>query len=426
MRYYFIGIGGISMSALALLLKSKGEYVSGSDISAEREETFKRNGIKFFLNKGKNKQKYEEIRLTDVVIYSSAISSEDNELLFAKRIGKKIMKRGELLGAISREYKRVVAVAGSHGKTTTTGLIYNILKVANKKPTLHIGGMLVEEGTNLVVGEKEYFVTEACEYCDNFLYLNPTLLVVTNIEPEHLDYFKTFDRELKSYDKLKKQSKIVVSKDDSIKAENIFHDQEGKLNFTLVDGKEKTNLKVQICEDVNTENIIYAYRACKILGVSKCDILRGIESFKGVKNRFERVHTQKFDDVVFDYAHHPTEIKNTIKAAKNIFFNKKIVFIFQPHTYSRTKNLLKEFVEVLSGEDVVLFKTYAAREKESMGTSARELAEILKKKNKSVCYFASVEAMLRHLEKEYDKNSVLVFVGAGNLREKLEKIGFLT
>ncbi len=426
MRYYFIGIGGISMSALALLLKSKGEYVSGSDISAEREEMFKRNGIKFFLNKGKNKQKYEEIRLADVVIYSSAISSEDNELLFAKSIGKKIMKRGELLGAISRDYKRVVAVAGSHGKTTTTGLIYNILKVANRKPTLHIGGMLVEEGTNLVVGEKEYFVTEACEYCDNFLYLNPTLLVVTNIEPEHLDYFKTFDRELKSYDKLKKQSKIVVSKDDSIKAENIFHDQEGKLNFTLVNGKEKTNLKVQICEDVNTENIIYAYRACKILGVSKGDILRGIESFKGVKNRFERVQIQKFDDVVFDYAHHPTEIKNTIKAAKNIFSNRKIVFIFQPHTYSRTKNLLKEFVEVLSGEDVVLFKTYAAREKESMGTSARELAEILKKINKSVCYFASVEVMLRHLEKKYDKNSVLVFVGAGNLREKLEKIGFLT
>ena len=154
--------------------------------------------------------------------------------------------------------------------------------------------------------------------------------------------------------------------------------------------------------------------------------MRGIESFKGVKNRFERVQIQKFDDVVFDYAHHPTEIKNTIKAAKNIFSNRKIVFIFQPHTYSRTKNLLKEFVEVLSGEDVVLFKTYAAREKESMGTSARELAEILKKINKSVCYFASVEVMLRHLEKKYDKNSVLVFVGAGNLREKLEKIGFLT
>ena len=183
------------MSALAVFLKKEGNDVSGSDSNPENHILYE-NGISVF-----NKANLKKIEECDVVTFSSAIKEDNEDLKYAKHLGKKILSRGELLGEISKKYKNVIAVAGSHGKTTTTALIYNVLKMAGKNPTLHLGGILKEENSNFVIGDKEYFVTEACEYCDNFLFLKPTISVVTNIEPEHLDYFKTFENIKKAFEK---------------------------------------------------------------------------------------------------------------------------------------------------------------------------------------------------------------------------------
>lgn len=456
MKYYLIGICGISMSALAVFLKKEGNIVSGSDIQ-KATEILKENKIIVY------KQNREKIEKSDIVVFSSAIKEDNEDFKFAKKIGKKIISRGELLGEISKNYQNVVAVAGSHGKTTTTALIYNILKIAGEKPSLHLGGILKEEKTNFMIGEKKYFVTEACEYCDNFLYLKPKVSVVTNIEPEHLDYFKTFENQKNSFDKFKKQSEVVFDK-KNFYAKNIGYNKNGKLCFDLFFlSKNLFNLKickkgiknfkktqknvknlikilkikkkydfllpkkehfcVNICEKVNIENIYFAYVVCDFLGISKKNIKKGIENFKGVKLRFEKVITKKFANVILDYAHHPTEIQKTIETAEEIFFGRKIIYIFQPHTFSRTKNLLNEFLFTFKNIDnLFLFKTYSAREKESDGISAKELKEILKGKCE---YFDNVQDLLSRLKHE-SENVVLIFIGAGDLPKLLYDEKFIT
>ena len=227
MKYYLIGICGISMSAIALFLKREGNLVCGSD-SNPKNQILLKNGIEIFKDKN-----IEKVKECDIVAFSSAIKEENEDLKHARILGKKILSRGELLGQISKEYQNVIAIAGSHGKTTTTALIYNILKIANEEPSLHLGGILKEENTNFVVGKKKYFVTEACEYCDNFLFLSPKISVITNIESEHLDYFKTFENQLKSFEKFRQKSEYVFEKNNEYYAKNIRYNKEGKLCFDL-------------------------------------------------------------------------------------------------------------------------------------------------------------------------------------------------
>lgn len=410
-KYYLAGICGISMSALAIILAEKGENVCGNDISKAR--TLPSN-IKIV-------QKYEDaIKNCDVFVASSAINEKDKQIILAKKYNKKILSRGELLGEIASDYEKVVAVAGSHGKTTTTAMIYNILKVAGKNPTLHLGGILCEEKTNVVMGGKEFFVTEACEYHNNFLFLNPYLSVITNIEPEHLDFFKTFENQKKSFQQFEKNSKKVIKNDKNYTVSNILHDKNGNLQFDLNYKDEKImNLHLQICEDVNTENCISAYLACKELGISDCYIKLGLESFKGVESRFEKVPSIYPCVTVVDYAHHPTEIQSTIQSAKRIFKDKTIIFVFQPHTYSRTKNLLKEFINLFKNENnLILFQTYPARESEEQGISAKQLTKILA--NPHIYYFDNVESLHQFLLSKLDTTYALIFIGAGDLPQKLK------
>ncbi len=443
------------MSALTLLLKKEGDEVFGSDEKRENEELAK-NGIKIFPMGN-----FAKIKESDVVVFSSAIGEDNIDLKFSKSLGKKVVSRGELLGEISKNYQNVIAVAGSHGKTTTTALIYNILKTAGKNPTLHLGGILKEEKSNLVVGGKEFFVTEACEYHDNFLFLRPKIAVITNIEKEHLDYFKTFARQLKSFEKFKRQSDFVFEKNEEFYAENIYYENQ-KLSFSLfkknlnsfkiskinkktlknaqkcvknsifkcfLDKKYKlfqnskfySYFEVNICEEINIENIIMAIRVSEFLGIDKEVIVKGIENFQGVKLRFEKVKSKYFQDVVLDYAHHPTEIKNTILTAQKVFPKRDICYIFQPHTYSRTKTLLPEFIEVFKDLDnLILYRTYDAREKEKDGVSAKKLSTLIKKAD--YCdNLTELFAILKTLKKE----SVLIFIGAGDLSEKLRKEKFI-
>lgn len=422
-RYYFLGICGISMSSLAIMLKNQGFSVSGNDKNDGLTlKILEKNGIK--VDKKINRR---AIKDADVVVYSSAIKEDEKQLVYAKKCKKKIVPRGEILGQVSRNYKKVVAIAGSHGKTTTTGLIYEILRCAGKKPTLHLGGFRIENEKNYIIGENEFFVTEACEYHDNFLFLKPYISVVTNVEKEHMDYFKTFENQCKSFEKFKKNSQIVIEDEGDLKAKNISHDPDGGLIFDLCDKDGiSMHLHMKICEEVNIQNVIYAYQVAKKLAISDIDIKNGLENFLGVKTRFERVNCPYFDIVVCDYAHHPTEIAKTIETASKIFCDRKVITIFQPHTFSRTKSLLSEFIDVFKNVEMpIFFKTYSARENKSDGVSAFELCKLLRIRGINAKYFANFKSLKDFLIK-FDKKSVLVFIGAGDLPNILNKNDFIS
>ncbi len=446
MKIYMLGIGGVSMSALAVMLKGLGHEISGWDETFGRGvEILRENGIDVDLpfENGIGVKKRETAfheNLTkksdflglerlidcDLVVRSSAIKDDDFHMILAQKLGKKVISRGEMLGKISENFEKVIAVAGSHGKTTTTAMIFNILRVAGKEPTLHLGGYKIDDGLNFALGEQEFFVTEACEYHNNFLFLRPYVSVITNVEPEHLDFFGSFENEKKSFQKFHENSAFCVEDFGGIRAKNVCHDRAGGLMFSLWRGKEKLmNLHLHICEEVNTQNCIYAYLVAKKLGIGDCFIKEGLENFKGVGTRFERKKCARFDNVICDYAHHPTEISKAIASAQKIFKNRTLVTIFQPHTFSRTKTLLPQFLEVFGDlEYPTFFKTYSARESESDGMSAKELADILQKSGKNAHYFDNF-ADLEQFLAGFSRDTVLLFVGAGDLPQILEHEKFV-
>ena len=422
--FYLLGIGGVSMSALAVMLKEKGFQVSGFDERESRTtKLLQENGI--FVDFETN---FDAINKADVVARSAAIKDDDPFVIYAKSQNKQIISRGQLLAQIAEDFDCVVAVAGSHGKTTTTAMIFEILSVAGLKPSLHLGGFRKENGQNFVLDGNEYFVTEACEYHDNFLWLHPDLSVITNVEKEHLDYFKTFENQKKSFTKFKAQSRVVVEGVGDCYAKNIRHDKFGRVHFDLFENNKFVfNLSLQLFEDVNVENCLYAYRAAKKLGIPDCAIKIALERFKGVERRFEKVSAKGFANVFVDYAHHPTEIKKAIETAKRLSKNKLLVTIFQPHTFSRTQLLLDEFVDVFSDVQLpVFFKTYSAREKESEGISAKEFTKILQTKNKFAQYFENIDDLTDFFDVFNKKKVVLLFLGAGDLPDILHKNKFIS
>ena len=271
----------------------------------------------------------------------------------------------------------------------------------------------MEEKTPYVLGGKEYFVTEACEYHNNFLYLKPYVAIVTNIEKEHMDFFKTFENEKNAFQKFKDGAQFVVEGDGGYVAKNIRHENQ-KLCFDVCLKKEEImSLKMKIVEEVNAQNALFALRTCKLLGLSDEEIKNGLESFEGVQKRFESVVSPIFEKVIVDYAHHPTEIRNTIMTAKKLY--KKVFFIFQSHTFSRTKALFCEFVEVFKEEkNLAIFKTFPAREKRKAGVSGKSLAKIL-----GCNYFNNVNKLVKFLIENF-KGYALVFMGAGDLPKILE------
>lgn len=424
MKYYLLGIGGVSMSALAILLKNFGHEVDGYDEKSSHVTKSLQDGgidVDFCLNKDK-------INCADIIVFSSAFKTGNPIFDYAKSLNKKVFCRGKLLGEISNRYEKTIAVAGAHGKTTVTSMIFEVLKCAGKNPTLHLGGFRRENNKNYYIGDSEYFVTEACEYCDNFLYLYPYLSVVTNVEKEHLDYFKTFENEKKSFRQFKNQSIFVVDDISNFSTKKIRHKKGGQLCFDLFRNDQKVfHLNLKICEEINVQNCMYAYKACRALGVPDFLIKLGLEKYDGVKTRFEKVNCPYFENVICDYAHHPTEISKAINSAKKIYKNKELVVVFQPHTYSRTKTLLNEFVEVFKNvHHPVFYKTYSAREKVEDGISAEEFSKILKKHNKNAIYFKNFGDLKQYLLNFKNKDIVLMFVGAGDLPQILHKNKFIS
>lgn len=414
------------MSALASIIKSQGNFVSGSDIhNSSLLEKLAMSGVVVYLS-----HDAKNVEGMDIVVYNSAISQDNVELIRAKELGLILLSRAELLKQVSEKYKNVIAVSGAHGKTTTTAMITETFLLAGLKPTAHLGGVLKSHDSNLILGGDEFFITEACEYKDNFLSLTPSVGVILNVEPEHLDYFKTFENVCKSFEKFAHNSNIVVANDKldifidnpirfgdcGYRAKNILPLQRGRFKFDCYyENKKLFNVKMNVIGKYNIYNALACIAVCRHYKISDKVIKKALESFQGVKRRFECKRKRPF--VVHDYAHHPSEIKSVIFATRG-FVKGRLLVAFQPHTFSRTKALMNEFLDAFDlCDELYIIKTYSAREKPIKGGSAKDLFNNLIKKRKNVEYFSNFDCCYNYIFDIIKKSDTLLILGAGDIEE---------
>ena len=437
---YFIGIGGISMSGLAEILASRGHQVSGTDVK-ETAVTKHLQSLGIHINFGHRAE-----NITDditLVVYTAAIHDDNPELRAAHEKGIRIMDRAHLLGQIMDEYHDSVAVSGTHGKTTTTSMVSEILLAAEKDPTITVGGILPTIGSNLRIGNSPYFVAEACEYFDSFLQFNPFIAIILNVESDHLDYFKTLENIRRSFhafaQRVPDKGLLAISeKIDNVeeltdgltchvetfglsekanwRAENIVHEADGRNSFDVYhNGAFFTTIHLHIPGEHNITNALAAIGASAFLGAAPEDCVKGLHHYTGTERRFQLKGKKDGITVIDDYAHHPTEIKAALAAAQNVQHNTTWC-VFQPHTFSRTRFLFDEFGEAFGDADeIIIADIFAARETDDGTVSAAQLADRIAQTGKSARYvgdFAAIEAYLREHCKSGD---LLMTVGEGDV-----------
>mgnify|MGYP000968421452 CR=1 FL=1 len=439
-KIHFIGIGGISMSGLAEILLNFGYEVSGSDIrSSSITKKLEKLGVKVFIGHSES-----NIQSPDLVVYTAAINQSNPELIKAHRLGIPAIDRAELLGQIMRKYKHSIAVAGTHGKTTTTSMISTTALKCNLDPTIHIGGELDAIGGTTRVGGNNCFIAEACEYCGSFLKFYPYIAVVLNIEYDHADYFKDIshikDTFAKFISQVPENGYVVACADDSNilqildgvycnkvtfgldpekamwSAANIVFDDRGCASFNLLFNKKDMGvIKMNVPGIHNVSNAVAAAATCHILGCNIDSIRLALSDFWGTHRRFELKGTSNDIKVIDDYAHHPTEIKATLKAAKN-FRHSKVWCVFQPHTYSRTKSLLSDFSDSFNDADeIIITDIYAAREVDTGEISAKDLALRIRSSGKKVVYIKKFEDIVSYLEDKASPGDIIITMGAGDV-----------
>ncbi len=437
---HFIGIGGISMSGLAEILLSRHFPVSGSD-SQESGLTDKLSGEGAVIH---YPQKSENITDDiDVVVYTAAIHPDNPEFRAAQEKNIPMLTRAQLLGEIMRNYKEAINVSGTHGKTTTTSMITEVLLEAHRDPTVSVGGMLKDIGGNIRVGGRETFVVEACEYTNSFLSFFPTIEVILNVEADHLDFFKDIDDIRHSFrlfaEKLPADGLLVINKDikhceyftEGLKcrvvtfghekdadytANFISYDKFAHPSYTLFyKGEELAQVELGVTGEHNIYNSLAAIAVCRSLDIPMESILRGLKHFTGTDRRFQKKGTVHGFTIIDDYAHHPQEIAATIEAAKK-YPHRKLWIAFQPHTYSRTAALLDDFAGALSqADEIVLADIYAAREKNTIGISSEDLRRHMLEQNTNVYYIPAFEDIEEFLLQQVQEGDLLITMGAGDI-----------
>ncbi|MFV0464634.1 MAG: UDP-N-acetylmuramate--L-alanine ligase [Lachnospiraceae bacterium] len=438
---HFIGIGGISMSGLAEILLSKGFTVSGSDSkSSQLTDHLSKKGAVVFIGQSEA----NIISSTDLVVFTAAIKEDNPEYTACVSLGIPMLSRAELLGQIMDNFKNSVAISGTHGKTTTTSMIGQILVCAETDPTLSVGGILKSIQGNIRIGNSDIFVTEACEYTNSFLHFHPLVEIILNIEAEHLDFFKDLDDVRNSFrlfaKNTKSQGTLIINHEiegideltsglscqiltygfteaSDFAASAISFDILGHGSYTLqFQGKELGRIELHVPGIHNISNSLAAYAAAHSLGLSFDVIRQGFAEFTGPDRRFElKGFLANGAMVVDDYSHHPTEVHAALSAASAIP-GKRIVCVFQPHTYSRTKAFLEEFAEVLSMADlVILTDIYAARELNTYQISTEDLYERMLEAGTNVLYMKSFDDIELYLKKNSFKNDLLITMGAGDV-----------
>ncbi|MEG0250382.1 MAG: UDP-N-acetylmuramate--L-alanine ligase [Peptostreptococcus sp.] len=438
MNVHFIGIGGINMSALAEICINKGYKVTGSDM----QESYLVNHLRDLgatVHIGQRKENISDD--INLVVYTAAISNDNEELQEAKKKNVLMINRAAFLGQIMREYKNSIAVAGTHGKTSTTSMLSTIFDYAKKDPTILVGGNLSTIGGNVRIGNSEHFITEACEYVDSFLNFNPFISIVLNIEEDHLDYFSGIDEIKASFNKFGKllpEDGYFIVNGDNENAKDIMYEVEANIikfgqrpdNDAIIseirydnDGYAMFNLKykginlgsfdLSVYGLHNVYNATAAILAAIVSGLEVDTIKKSIKTYTGVGRRFEKKGYYNGALIIDDYAHHPTEVKAALAAAKTLKKNKLWV-VFQPHTYSRTKALLDEFAEAFYAADkVIITDIYAAREKDPGDISSKDLVEKLYQNNVDAVYMPTFDEISEFLKENLEEDDLLVTCGAG-------------
>jgi len=436
-RIHLIGIGGIGVSGLAKLLMSEGKKISGSDNNfSPIIKTLKEKGVKIFIPQ-KEENITEEIEL---VIFSQAILPDNPEYKKALKLKIPLLSYPEAVGLLMRE-KRGIAVAGTHGKTTTSSLIVSLLRKNKFSPSFLVGGEIIGLG-NSSAGKGDFLIVEACEYKKSFLNYFPEIGVITNIERDHLDYYKNISEIKKAFreflenvdengviiyceedkntrevvEKVKKE-KISYGLDrGDVRAKGIIIKNE-KTEFTcVVDGKDKIRIGLNIWGLHNIQNTLASIGVGLWLGLSWSEIKEGIESFKGVHRRCEIIGEVKGVLIIDDYGHHPTEIKATLRCIREVFPQKRLIVVFQPHQYSRTRFLLKEFSHsFILADKVVVPDIYFVRDSiiEKKLVNAEMLVERIRRNGKEALYLPTFDEIIEYLVEIVKPGDIVLTIGAG-------------
>lgn len=412
---HMIGIGGIGMSGLARLFMHEGKRVSGSDRAPSAiTNALEKEGVTFFAS-----QVAENITdAIDMVVYTEAMPQDHPEMVAARARNVPMMNYFEALGLVANRYY-LIAVAGTHGKTTTTAMLIDILEDAGYDPTAIVGSLRARTGSNFRAGKSKYFVVEACEYKRDFLSLKPDVLVITNIEAEHLDYYK----DLADVQDAFRTFAAKVSEDGAVIAQtadkNVVPVLEG-LASTLLDYKQHLDLTRPMKQPGlhNRLNAAAAHTAAAFIGISDEVIGRSVSEFAGTWRRFEYKGEVNGAPVYDDYGHHPTELNATIAGARELYPEKQLTVVFQPHLYSRTEELFDGFVEALAKADrVVLTHVYDARNTGKQGVTAETLANAVRERNLHTQYFEKFEDIVAELRATTTDADVVLVMGAGDVTE---------
>ena len=434
-NFHFVGIGGVSMSAIAKLLLSMGKAVSGSDATRSAYITsVARAGGKVRLGKFPS-----AVRRAEFVVYTVSVSQENADLVLARSLNIPIVERAVFLGMVAQYYKNIIAVSGTHGKTSTTAMLAECLVGSGRDPTVHLGGHLKSIGGNLRLGVRNIFLTEACEFNKSFLHLFPHISVITNIEPDHMDCYKDKAELVSTFKQFAHQTKSVVvlhgdvldrsefktaanlvcfglGKHNDVCATNIASGSDGRFSFELICyGKVMGIVRVGAMGKHQVLNALATIAVCVCLGLNIDDIKQSIQNFSGVERRFQLIYENE-TKVFHDYAHHPTEIKAAISTARLLAKN-KVICVFEPHTFTRTKFLWEEFKLAFEGADeLYLLPTYAAREEEIIGARAQDMAKAIAGVDK-VQFVDDLNMLHDELRQKLDESNVIIFMGAGNIEQ---------
>ena len=439
---HMIGIGGVSMSGIAAILKNWGFHVTGSD-RCQSETTNKLNDLGIKVTIGHN---LDDVKNSDLVVYSAAIKDNDPEMQEAHKNNICTMERADFLGEITRCFTDTICISGTHGKTTTTSMISLCFMEAVKDPSIQVGAYLKQLDGNYRVGNSDHFIIEACEYVESFLKFSPKAEVILNIDNDHLDYFKTFDNIKNAFIKYAKllpnDGLLVVNADDTncldlyqytdakkicygisnknadFYADNIVFDDDGFPTFDAYKSNEfYEKITLHVPGKHNVLNALACIALCDFYGLEKHDIKNALVKFTGAHRRFEFKGKINGARIFDDYGHHPTEITATANSLMNKKYNESWV-VFQPHTYSRTKNLLDDFANALTNFDhIIILDIYAAREINTFNISSQDLADKINLLGKHAMYIPEFKDCVTFLKENVKENDIILTLGAGTVTE---------
>lgn len=440
---YFSGIGGIGMSALAQLLHAEGKVVTGSDMQqSEMTERLQMRGIPVALVQ-------DGAGITpgvDLCIFTSAVPQDHPEHAKATQLGIPTMSYFEAVGEYMKGFDKAITISGTHGKSTTTSMIANIMVDAGLDPTVIVGTVVKEFGSNARAGGRKYIVVEACEYKEHMLNLRPDMIVLTNIEEDHLDYYRDLEHIVMTFQKyinhLPPSGVLFKNIDDSESVDlgydgktvlyGMGSDATVRASQMKVDHKQQTFVSggetytLRIPGKFNISNALAAIAVGRSLGISEESMKKTLANFSGVWRRFEVLGEYKGAAVISDYAHHPTAVGSTIKAAREFYPGRRIVAVFQPHQRSRTKTLFQGFVDCFAEADFTIIQEIydvAGREESSDShVSSQQLVDAVEKTGKYALFTPDVVATRRQIDETVDSNDVLIIMGAGNIYHLAEEL----